>query len=242
MIKAIVIDDELKTRESLVYLLNKYCPEVEVCATADTFQQGYELVKQQQPALIFMDIQLNSEDGTGIDLINTLNLHHCAVIFVSGFKDYAVDAFRLKAVDYLLKPVRISFLIEAVDKAKKYLEAGHLNIAGTPGEPRHESFHVPTQHGIMIIKHKDIIRCEADGAYTHFYTREKHERITSSVNIGQVEQKLGSGFLRVHKSHVVNKEFVTGYSRSDGLIVNMCDGSGIPVSKMHKDVFFKWIG
>ena len=241
MIKAIVIDDEQKTRESLVYLLNKYCPEIEVCATADTFQLGYELVKEQQPALIFMDIQLNSEDGTGIDLINTLSLHNCAVIFISGFKDYAVDAFRLKAVDYLLKPVRINFLMEAVEKAKKHLETGSLK-PGTPGEAGQGNFHVPTQHGIMIIKHKDIIRCEADGAYTHFYTREKNERITSSVNIGQVEQKLDSGFLRVHKSHVVNKEFVTGYSRTDGLVVTMCDGSEVPVSKAHKDVFFKWIG
>lgn len=118
MIKSIIVEDELKTLESLRYLLSKYCPDVEVCATADSFQQAYNLILKEQPGLIFMDIQLNSEDGTGIDLISTLNLSECAVVFISGYKDYAVEAFRLQAVDYLLKPVRISHLIDAVNKAK----------------------------------------------------------------------------------------------------------------------------
>lgn len=241
MIKSIIVEDELKTLESLRYLLIKYCPDVEVCATADNFQQAYNLILKERPGLIFMDIQLNSEDGTGIDLISTLNLSECAVVFISGYKDYAVEAFRLQAIDYLLKPVRINHLIEAVNKAKKYLDLKKPDLKNSSVSYRHDSFHVPTQQGFIIIRHSDIIRCEADGAYTHFYVKGKKDRITSSINIGQVAQKLGTEFFRVHKSHIVNKDSVQSYSKGEGLILKMADGSEVPVSKAHKDSFFKWL-
>lgn len=241
MIKSVIIEDEQKTLESLKYLLSKYCPDVEVSATADNFQQAYTLILKEQPQLIFMDIQLNSEDGTGIDLISTLNLSECAVVFISGYKDYAIEAFRLQAVDYLLKPLRISHLIEAVDKAKKYIDLKRSHQKDSSGTHRQDSFHVPTQQGFIIIRHSDIIRCEADGAYTHFYVKGKKERITSSINIGQVERKLGPEFFRIHKSHIVNKDSVQSYSKSEGLILKMADGSEVPVAKAHKDSFFKWL-
>ena len=238
MIKTLIIEDELKTRDSLVYLLEKYCPEIRICGSADTFELAYNRVLAEAPELIFMDIQLNSEDGTGIDLLHTLKLSDCAVIFISGFKDYAVDAFRLNAVDYLLKPVRIDQLVTAVAKAKAYLE---LRKAAAAKDHKPLTFHVPVQHGFIIIRHGDIIRCEADGAYTHFYVRGKPERITSSINLGLVEKKLDMDFFRVHKSHIVNRNEVVSYSKGDGLILRMTDASEVPVSKAHKDAFFKWL-
>jgi two-component system LytT family response regulator len=239
MIKTLIIEDELKTRDSLIYLLEKYCPEISICSSADTFESGYNEVLAKEPELIFMDIQLNSEDGTGVDLVSALHGSGCAVIFISGFKDYAVDAFRLDAVDYLLKPIRIDQLIAAVAKAKKYLE---LKKSGSDKDTKPNTFHVPVQHGFIIIRHKDIIRCEADGAYTHVYMKDKNERITASINIGVVEKKLGADFFRIHKSHIINRDSIVSYSKGDGLILKMTDGSDVPVSKAHKDSFFKWLG
>jgi two-component system LytT family response regulator len=240
MIRTVIIEDETKTRESLEYLLQKYCPDVTICGAAPDFEQGYALIKKEKPSLVFMDIQLNSQEGNGLELINSLDLNHCAVIFISGYKDYAVEAFRLKAVDYLLKPVRINHLTEAVEKAKKSLSQGDQSYSSGK-ETKNHTFHIPSQNGFILIKQQDIIRCEADGAYTHFYINGKSEKITSSINIGQIEQKLSSNFLRIHKSHIINKHFIVSYSKGEGLMVKMSDHFQVPVSRAQKDNFFSWL-
>jgi two-component system LytT family response regulator len=237
--KALIIEDEKKTRESLEHLLKKYCPEIKTCVHTDNFHTGYELIKSENPSLLFIDVQLNSEEGTGLDLINALQLTDCAVIFISGHRDYAVEAFRLKAVDYLLKPIRIDQLIEAVNKGVSFVT--QRNNTTVQKDVRNDTFHIPTQNGFVVIRVPDIIRCEADGAYTQFYVKGKKEKITSSVNIGQVEQKLNGNFFRVHKSHIINKNYVEGYSKAEGLIVKMSDQSLIPVSRTLKDQFFNWL-
>jgi two-component system LytT family response regulator len=234
--KALIIEDENKTRESLEHLLKKYCLEIKTCVSTDNFHTGYELIKREKPSLLFIDVQLNSEEGTGLDLINTLQLTDCAVIFISGHRDYAVEAFRLKAIDYLLKPIRIDQLIEAVNKGISF-----VNQKSNPATQK-DTFHIPTQNGFVIIRAQDIIRCEADGAYTHFYINGKKEKITSSVNIGQVEQKLDNNFFRTHKSHIINKAFIEGYSKTEGLMVKMSDQFLVPVSRTQKESFFKWLG
>jgi two-component system, LytTR family, response regulator len=242
MIRSVIIEDETKTREGLEYLLLKYCPEVSVCGIADDFEQGYRLIRQENPDLIFIDIQLNSMEGTGMELVQTLSPNGCAVIFISGYKDYAVEAFRLKAVDYLLKPIRINHLVEAVEKAKKHLELQKASGIDTAQKLRGETFHIHSQNGFVLVRHQDIIRSEADGAYTHFYVNGKMEKVTSSMNIGQIEAKLGAEFLRVHKSHIINKAYIVSYSKGEGLLVKMCDNSEVPVSRAQKDLFFKWLG
>jgi two-component system LytT family response regulator len=242
MIKSVIIEDETKTREGLEHLLHKYCPEISICGMADDFEQGYRLIKQENPSLVFIDIQLNSLEGTGVELIQALQLTDCAVIFISGYKDYAVEAFRLKAVDYLLKPIRINHLVEAVEKAKKYLDHLKASDPGAGLKSKNEIFHIHSQNGFVLVRQQDIVRCEADGAYTHFYVSGKTEKITSSLNIGQIEQKLGADFLRVHKSHIINKVYIVSYSKGEGLLVKMPDQSEIPVSRTQKDQFFKWLG
>jgi two-component system, LytTR family, response regulator len=241
MIRSVIIEDEPKTREGLEYLLEKYCPEVKVCGKAGDFEQGFVLVKESNPSLVFMDIQLNAQEGTGIDLIQTLNLSNCAVIFISGYKDYAVEAFRLNAADYLLKPIRINQLVESVEKAKRFLEVHNSPANGVTPETKNDTFHIPSQNGFVLVRQQEIIRCEADGAYTHFYVKGRSERITATINIGQIEAKLGPEFLRVHKSHIINRSFIASYSKTEGLLVRMPDNAVIPVSRAQKEAFFKWL-
>jgi two-component system LytT family response regulator len=238
--KTVIIDDEAKVREELSYLLEKYCPGITVCAIAEDFQSGYEAIERVKPDLLFVDVQLNSPEGSGMDLIAASGMQDNAVIFISGHRDYAVDAFRFSAVDYLMKPLRLQQLKEAVQKAEDWLLKRSQNTH-TPGEIT-DSFHIPTHDGVAIVRPGEIIRCEADGAYTYFFTKTKREHITSSANIGQIESKLGADFLRVHKSHIINKNCVTGYSKTEGLFVKMVDGHDVPVSKSHKKMFLAWLG
>lgn len=236
--RTLIIEDENKSRDSLLYLLDKYCPEVTVCGSSANFEDGYQLFREQQPALLFVDIHLNAPEGTGLDLVKLIDRSPCAVVFTSGFREYAVEAFRLKAIDYLLKPIRIEQLVEAVQKALAFTSKSAQMASARSAE----TFHIPTTSGFQLIRQHDIIRCEADGAYTHLFLTGSREYITTSTNIGQIAPRLGDDFMRVHKSHIVNKQFVTGYSKGDALFVRIANRWEIPVSRTHRDGFFAWLG
>lgn len=235
MIRTIVIEDEHKARESLLYLIDKYCPDISVCGTASTFEEGYYLVSGQKPDLVFMDIQLNSMEGTGIDLVQMLDNHTRAVIFISAWKEFAVDAFRVKATDYLLKPVNITQLMDAVHKVRERILHKHT---GTPAVA--DILRIPTQHGFMIIRQHQIIRCRAEGPYTHFYVDDR--KLTSSLNLGQVELKLRKDlFFRIHKSHIVNRHHIIEYQRGEGGLARMSDRFEAPVARSQKEAFLTWL-
>lgn len=241
MIKALIIEDEVLAGESLEYLLKKYCSAVKITGIASSFREAYDLFSEKRPDLLFVDVMLNSPEGNGIDLAHMPGIENCAVIFVSGHREFAADAFRLKAVDYLLKPVQINQLIEAVEKATVFINKTR-KAQERKAKPARGQFHIPVKNSFVIVKHKDIIRCEADGAYTHFIVNGSADKITSSVNLGQMETKLGDDFLRVHKSHIINKNFISAYTKSEGLIVVMSDKAQIPVSRAMRDAFFDWLG
>lgn len=235
MIRTIVIEDECKTRESLLYLIDKYCPDISVCGTASTFEEGYNLVSGQKPDLLFMDIQLNSVEGTGIDLVQMLDKYTRAVIFISGWKEFAVDAFRVKATDYLLKPVNITQLMEAVHKVREQILDQRADLP-----PVADTLHIPTQQGFMIIRQHQIIRCRAEGPYTHFYVGDR--KFTSSLNLGQVELKLRKDlFFRIHKSHIVNRNHIVEYQRGEGGLARMSDRFEVPVARSQKEAFLSWL-
>ncbi len=239
MIKTVIIEDEPKVKESLVYLLEKYCSDLQICGVAGTFEEAYSLVNTHKPQLIFADIQLNSPEGTGIDLVNTLCIDNLLVIFISGWKDYAVEAFRMNAVDYLLKPVNIQQLMQAVEKVRRSIE---WNTSVVKSDRAPGTLHIPTHNGFMIIQQDDIVRCEAEGPYTHFFIKDKSRKITSSINLGHTEQKLRKDiFFRVHKSHIINRQHILEYQRGEGGIAKMSDLFEAPVSRSMKEDFLKWL-
>lgn len=230
--KALIVDDEHKSRETLHHLLTLYCPEVHFCATSAGFSEGYTLYTEFQPDLVFLDIQLHATEGNGVDFARLIERADCAVVFTTGFSEFAVEAFRLKAVDYLLKPVRIDQLQEAVRKAAFFLK----RVA-----PPQTAFHIPTKDGVQLIRQQDILRCEADGSYTHLYLQPGGERVTASVNIGKILAQLNRDFMRIHKSHIVNRQFITGYTKGESLFVKMSDRSEVPVSRNQREPFFDWL-
>lgn len=241
MLKAVIIDDEKRSRESLELLVRESCKDVEVVALADSVASGIETVNEHKPDLLFLDIEL--QDGTGFDVLEGLNKHHFHVVFTTAFENYALRALKLSAVDYLLKPINQEELVQAVDKAQnkmqkedkdKNFELLLQNLQSSTGKHK---IALPTSDGLTFINVNDIIRCQADGSYTHFFFKDR-KKILVSKKIKEYEELLSPyNFVRVHHSHLVNLDEVTKYVRGDGGYVVMSDGETVYVSKRKKEDF-----
>lgn len=225
MLRAVIIDDERKSRENLQLLLDSFVEGVEVVGRADGVQSGVELIEAKQPDVVFLDIHLKS--GDGFEILEQLSDARQNVIFVTGHEEHAVKAFRSDAVDYLLKPVQIEHLQQAVERVAKR-RAEH----GTEGQ-----LTLSTSKGLIFLKTKDILYCRGDGAYTYFYLRDG-QRITTSKNLKAYEEALsGLPFYRCHKSYLVNLEAIQTYVRGEGGYVVMPNGDQVLISKRKKEAF-----
>lgn len=238
MIRTLIIEDEYRSRETLEHLLSRYCPGLELCESASSFETGFRSLLQYKPQLVFLDIELHSPEGTGMELAALPEFRQCGIIFTTGYQSYAADAFRLNAIDYLLKPIRISHLSEAVKKAEAYFQ---LRKTALPAADARDMLKIPGTAGVMIFRLADIIRLEAEGAYTRIYAKAKADGVICSINIGQIANMLNDSFLRVHKSHIINRNYITEYTRSSGLQVVMSDRKEVPVSRAMRESFFKWL-
>ncbi len=241
MMRAVIIDDELRSRESLDILVKENCPNVQVIALAESVETGVAAIKEHKPDLIFLDIEL--QDGTGFDLLEKSAAADFHVIFTTAFENYALKALKISAVDYLLKPINAEELVQAVNKAKdlrskkdtnKNFELLLQNLQSNSGKHK---IALPTSEGLTFINVSDIIRCQADGSYTHFFFKDK-KKILVSKKIKEYEELLSPyNFVRVHHSHLVNLDEVTKYVRGDGGYVVMSDGETVYVSKRKKEDF-----
>lgn len=237
--KTIIIEDEMNVREGFIKLLNAFCPEIEIVATADTVESGIAVIENTDFELIFLDINL--PDGSGFDLIHRLKVRDFHLIFVTAYNQYALDAFKISAVDYLLKPVSPDLLIKAVEKVKSYTSVNDTESQftilkeKTISEPNQNSkIILKDLESMHIIKVKEIIYCEADGSYTRFHLTNETEIITS-LNLRQYEDILRPyQFLRPHHSYLVNIHHIKSLKKSDGSSLLMSNGSLVPVSHRKK--------
>lgn len=236
MLKTVVIDDELNGRNIVKSFLEKYCDGVNVIGEADGVESGVECITENNPDLVFLDIQM--QDGTGFDLLEKLPKRNFKLVFVTSFDHYAIKAFKFSAVDYILKPVDPDQLVEAVEKVKAMAPADNVeskidvlisNINSL------EKIALPSMDGIRFIKINDIIRCESDNNYTLFYLTSK-EKILVSKTLKDFEILLsGSKFYRVHKSHLVNLKYISKYIPGEGGYLILEDGSHVDVSRRKKE-------
>lgn len=235
MINAIIIDDEEKSISVLKMLLEKYCPEVKVMAEADEVNKAAQLIEKLQPNLIFLDIEMGGK--TGFDLLEKIKSRNFHVIFVTAYSHFAVKAFRFSVVDYLIKPLDIDELKEAVLKVKRILEASPSQGGNQDSASRH-SIRIPSTHGVLFVYEINIVRLEADGAYTRIFLDDGNNYI-SSYNLKQFEEQLDPAlFMRVHRSHVINLKRIKSVVSNNGLtFARMEDGSSIEVSRRSKADF-----
>jgi two-component system LytT family response regulator len=240
MLRAILIDDEKNNLTNLVQLLKTYCPNVEVVATAIDAAEGKSAILQYHPDLVFLDIQMPGKNG--FELLRELQQYDFEVIFVTAYDQYAIQAVRFAAVDYLLKPVNIEELQAAVGRAsakskdkKKNVQLENL-IQLLQEQKEDHRIALTTMKETRFIRTSEIVRCESSNNYTIFFLAGG-EKLTASKPIFEYEELLkGYGFIRCHQSHLVNRKYVKSWVKEDGGYLLLDNGHQVPVSKNKKEV------
>lgn len=238
--KAILVDDEKNNLINLQQLLKTYCPDVEVIATAMNAAEGKNAILQYRPDLVFLDIQMPGKNG--FELLQELNQYDFEVIFVTAFDQYAIQAVRFAAVDYLLKPVSIDELQAAAGRAlvKRREKMKNVQLENLlqllQAQKEDHRIALATMKETRFIRTMDIVRCESSNNYTIFFLAPG-EKLTASRPIFEYEELLKSyGFIRCHQSHLVNRKYVKSWVKEDGGYLLLDNGHQVPVSKNKKEV------
>jgi len=240
LIKAIIVDDEKPSREVLFNFIHENCPDIHIVSECNSVKTAYKAILEFRPQLVFLDIEMPK--GSGFDLLGMFDTIDFKIIFITAFSEYAVQAFRFSAVDYLLKPIKISELIEAVNKVKQELQLNNplQNIQALlenlhSSQNANKSLVIPNSKGYSIIKTKDIILCTADGYCTHFQLTGKL-RMSSSRSLKYYEELLSSDqFLRVHRSHIINLQHVKSFNLLGQIFLT--DSQSCTLARGYKESF-----
>lgn len=244
MIRTIVIDDEVKARETILNMLKVYCPEVKVTDTAGSVKEGLEVLESHKPDLLLLDIKM--ADGTGFDLLRKLSKVDFLVIFITAFEEFAIRAIKFSAIDYILKPLDPDELVNAIEKAKGVLNKESMNVKLEALYDNLDTLNTSTKKIVLktsdsvhIVNLKDIIRCESEKNYTHFFTIDNN-KITVSRTLKEYNEFLADyNFFRVHQSHLINMQHVKRYEKQNGGMLIMNDNSSVPVAFRKKDDLMK---
>lgn len=240
-ITSIIVDDEKNSREVLRELLAKFFNGVEVLGEARDVEDAHKLIESKHPQLVFLDIEMPR--GKGFDLLKKYEKAvPFEVIFITSYDHYAINAIKFNALDYLLKPVEIKDLKEAIDKVKRTIslkqkqEVQIINLLHSL-EKDHKDLKLAVHHGdvVKMLNTADIIYIESDGRYCNVVTQTK-ERFTLAKYVKDFEEYFGedSGFIRVHKSYLINVNHIKEYSKGDPFIIVMSNGESIEVSRRKK--------
>lgn len=243
-INCVIIDDEPGNLVTLTEMLREYCPDIEVQETASDIESAFTIIRNNKPELVFLDIEMPY--GNGFDLLDRLSPISFEIIFVTAFNDYAVKAFKYAALDYILKPVNIEELKQAVIRATARLKEKDINSRISimlenlrPGNKDIQKIGLPTMDGILFEDISNIIRLQAEGSYTMVVIHKK-QNILVSKNLKEFEDLLPSSFFcRIHHSHIINMNYLKKYYKGRGGYVELSDGTMIEVSVRKKDDFFE---
>lgn len=248
MVKAVIIDDEKKSRNALTALLERYCPNVIILGEAAGVQTGKKLIREAKPDVIFLDIQM--QDGSGFRLLESFDEVNFEIVFTTAFDQYAIKAIKYSALDYLLKPIIPDELIEAVRKVeeKKIIKNANINqnidvllgnIKSTNAETK--KIILSTAEKIHVIQVSDILRCESDNYYTNFFFTDGTKLLISKTLKENEKMLKDHNFIRPHKSHLINIAYIKGYMKNDGGFILMSDNSKVPVSRRRKELIIETI-
>lgn len=232
MIKAIIVDDEIAAREVISTLIADFCPNVQVVAiVSDTFEAEKE-IERQQPDLVFLDVEMPKRSG--IQFLQSLKKINFEVIFITAFDQYALQALKLSAVDYLLKPVEIKELIHAIHKVQSGKSGLNRvqNLIENSSSKR-KKIVLPQADAIDFVEIDTILYCIAEGSYTRFVLNTKKEILVSRSIKNYEDVLIPEGFYRCHKSYIVNLTAVSRYQRSGTLVIS--NGTSLPVSRTKRE-------
>ncbi|MEL6558104.1 MAG: LytTR family DNA-binding domain-containing protein [Bacteroidota bacterium] len=239
----VVIDDEKNVRKTIKGIIRYHIAGVEIAGEADSVKSGLELLSSIQPDIILLDVQMG--DGSGFDLIRQIPEIKSKIIFITAYDQYAIKAFEINAVSYLLKPIDPELLEKAIQKAKDMLalenqqvQLENLLSQSLPEKKPVQNIILKTTDAINVIRIANIIRCEANRNYTVFNIIDKPPIMVSNTLKDYERILQDHRFFRIHQSHLINLEHLDRYVKKDGGFVIMSDGSSLPVSSRRKEELF----
>lgn len=240
MIRTIIIDDEVKSRETIREMLRIYCPTVEVVAHAQDVKSGIQAIRKYNPDLILLDIRM--PDGSGFDLLKQLPSVDFKIIFITAYEEYAIKAFKFSAIDYVLKPIDPDELKSAIETAHAAIEKDNISDRlitffqhyDNDSSIQKKQIILRTMNSIYRIAIEDILYYESKKNYTIFHTISGEPIITSRTIKDYDEILLEGNFMRLHQSYTINLKYLRCYYK-DTCEVEMINGVKIPVSFRRKD-------
>lgn len=246
MKKIMIVDDEKPTRELIKNMLLGFDMELEINIESNNVKTALEQFDIFHPDILLLDIQM--PDGNGFDVLRKIDQEKIHVIFITAYQEYAIQAIKFSAVDYILKPIDARELKDSIEKALELMHFDQQNIKESLKvleenliPQKRKKLVLKTQESNYIVSIDDIIRCESDKNYTFFYLQEG-KKILVSKTLKDFDILLSPyNFCRVQQSHLINLNFVDRYDKIDGGSVIMKDNSSVPLSPQKKDIFFKML-
>lgn len=240
--KTLIVDDELSARETLINYLTNYCQGIEIIGEAIDVPDAIAKIENLKPELVFLDVEMPF--GNAFDVLEKTQHIPYHTIFITAYSDYAIKALNFSAAYYLLKPLDISELTEAVEKVKKMKDSKPTRniLLENIQNPGKEKIVIPSAHGFEVLRIEELILLEADGNYTNLYLDKDRRKIVTK-QLKYFEDLLGQhSFLRLHKSYIVNLSQIAAYQRGKGGTVVMSNGKEVEVSPNKKEELLKYFG
>lgn len=246
-LRVLIVDDEQDSRDILENYLVKYCGAVEIVAKCENIASAKKVIDKERLDIVFLDVEMPF--GNGFDLLESLKQPKFEVIFVTAFSHYAVKALNLSASYYLLKPLGIDELIEAVQKVRKNLEdidfQSHTKVLMdnlSQANKQHQKIILPLLDGFEVIKVSDVLYCQAEDNFTRFFLTNGKEMLICRTLKHYEEALEDCGFCRIHRSFLVNLEYITKYNKGKGGFLTLINGAELEVSQSKKDNFLEAFG
>ena len=243
-LRAIIVEDEPSGLENLRFKIQQNCSEVEIIAECMSGQEAILAIKKLLPDVLFLDIQLG--DMTGFDVLSRIKHPSFETIFTTSYDEYAIQAIKNNALDYLLKPVLVEELMDAVAKANhKISQKGGSTKTPTNVPANHAKIGFPISTGKQFIELQDIVYAEAEDNVALLHLSEKNKTVKLTKSLGWLEEELEpQGFCRVHHSYLINFHHLSEYIRNEGGFIVLSNGKAISVARRRKDHFLnsleKW--
>ncbi|HQD46011.1 MAG TPA: LytTR family DNA-binding domain-containing protein [Kaistella sp.] len=229
--KAIIIDDEKQARVSLSLLLKEYCPEIEISANCENLPEGVKAIRKHKPDVIFLDIEMPGHSG--LELLDFFDEKEVdfAIIFTTAYNEFAVQAFKLSALDYLLKPIIGEEMVSAISRLKRQKREQFHILSENINNEKPGKIAIPSGTDLLLLNISDIRYIKGEGPYSEVFMIDGSKHLVSR-NLKNFEDVLltNKNFLRIHRSYIVNFQEAISYSKSDNGWLNLKGDISIPIS------------
>ncbi len=240
---ALIIDDEKKARNVLQILIEENCPKIDKIIEAENLLDGVNLIKSETPNIVFLDIEMPEYSGLEILDFIEKEVFNFEIIFTTAYSEYAIQAFQLSAIDYLLKPIKTDQLKQAVDKALKFIGKSQTNLKLEELKSvfinnNFDKIALPVSEGITFLEFDEIIMLKADGMYTKISTRSEGELLISKPLkhfVGLLQNR--PQFYKPHRSFLINLKYIKSYIKRDGGYILMDNDESVSISKEKREEF-----